>query len=207
MATPPKSTRRSYNVVLNPPTPLAVAIAKIILHWSHQVWLLQQVTYALLDLDLPYGRIAVKDLRPEEQVAMIEELMVLYGLKTDLNLSELKLDLRRLKNLRDLVAHGAWIKNPDTGRILIQSTSGKWQPPNAGKAVSRRIIPEAQYATAHGLETIRKGIEETIMISQALLSNIEGQLLTLPKRSSRQSVLGHRVPDRTPNTPPRRPKA
>lgn len=182
-------------VILNPPDDVCGMVGRIMAHWSFQVWLLQQCTYTLLGVGDKQGRLAVRDPRPDEHVKMIQDLMKLAGFETKLKLSELMEDLRTLKGLRDNIAHGVWTQNMETGRLTLSIDSGIWVPHKKSEKVSRRVVPEARGIDAEGLESVRDGIEGTILITQKLLVSLEKQVLALNGKYPPPRPLGRRIDD------------
>lgn len=194
--------------VLNPPDDISVLVGRVVAHWSFLEWLLRQCTYTLLGVSDRFGRIAVRDPRPEEHVRMIQELMELAGFSTSIKLSDLMEDLRALKNLRDSIVHGVWTENVDTGRLTISIDSGTWSPPKLTGKVSRRVVPEARGIDAEGLETVCSGIHDCILRVQRLLVDLEAQVLASNEKYPPRRPLGRRVDDSTVGTPqPQHPPA
>lgn len=170
------------DVVLDPSPELTALVGRIVVHWSFQVWLLQQCTYTMLGLNNAQGRIAVRDPRPHEHIEMLEQLAPLAGFTLHLDLETLKKDLRDLKSLRDSIAHGVWTRNRQTGRLTLQLDSGAWTPPGHREKRSRRHTPEARGVDAEGLESVLAGIQRTISTTDALLRSLEAQSEALPPR-------------------------
>ena len=82
--------------------------------------------------------------------------------KTFISMAFLKGELRDSKKYRDILAHGVWGIDPDSGDHAIQYTGGNWKPDARGPKISRRITPEGMIADVPTLEKIGELLAKTI---------------------------------------------
>ena len=172
---------QSVPVNLDPPKELAYIAMRVIAHWAYIEFLLQMTAYELLDLDAKKGRVAVRDPRPDQYHSMYIELLGLSNIEIGPDsskfLKELSGNLRECRAARDLIAHGVWAKNPETGADVIRNISGKWHATQNSAAVNRRIIPEGEIVTAEILEHVRRCMHVLIESLQAFRAQV-GQSLS-----------------------------
>ena len=138
-------------------------IGRVIVQWAFVEWILKTITYDLLKVDPKRGRVAVREPRPGEYIAMYRQLMRLnnidkkFPLENSLAALPKMLSDRRAE--RDLIAHSVWAKHSESGVYLIQRMSGNWAPDDSGRKISKREVPEGLVITPDALEGLRAEIE------------------------------------------------
>lgn len=157
-------------------------IGQVMAHWAYLEHLLQRISYRLLNLDPKRGRVAVRDPRSEQYISMYRELMELAGMKPpDEALDALFTGLQAGKPLRDLVAHGVWVRNNDGGYSVVR-TGGNWKPNPKAPKVSRKITPEGVVIDPAGLERLRAFTADLIAGTETLAQFVHQTLTRLEKQ-------------------------
>ncbi len=111
-----------------------------------------------------------------DYVKLIRTLLELQNLKSSIDLSDFRRGLQDIREERNAVAHGLWLKDPDTGAPRIHATSGEWKPvPDEGK-VTRKIKPEAAQFDRKTADALISRINETIELTKKLLGEVKSQL-------------------------------
>ena len=105
------------------PTSYNTEIGRIIQHWALLEWRIRSIAYLLLDLDPKRGRVAVREVRINMYVTMIEDLSKIRSIKLDIDTKQLKKNLEKLAYLRNAIAHGIWVKHPQTLKPVLQIQS------------------------------------------------------------------------------------
>lgn len=131
-----------FEVLTELPPDYLGAIGQMCFRWSLIERGLQQITYGLLKIGEKHGRVSVRSPRASDQISMIQQLMSIEELTSTVDLTVFASVLGRMEKMRDLVAHGIWLKG-DAGGILIQDLAGNWRPDPTKPKVAKRIKPEA----------------------------------------------------------------
>ena len=175
---------RVFQLTADLPEKYSALVGSIVTRWSIQERLLADLTYALLNIDLKRGRIAVRSPRANEHIVMIKQLMSLDGIQCDsIDLDKLAEQLRALESIRDLVAHGLWFVEPKTKLPAVRNTAGHWKPDPKGPKVSRRIKPEAVVFDTSSFGNILDAIEKTIRETMAAHVEITKKLQASRRKS------------------------
>jgi len=165
------------------PASLSREVGRIIVHWAYFEHYLQDIVWLLLDLDDKRGRVAVRDPRAEDRIDMIADLAALRGINLPTQeLAKFKSRTKEIAALRDLLAHGRWVKHPNNHSFRVVRTRGNYPKDVRGDhSRKRRIDPEAIEPTVAGLRSIIDAIKGLIGGACSLKSNIEQQLASLQK--------------------------
>lgn len=116
----------TYPIRKKLPVAHSTEIGRIITRFAYTEYLLRALTYNLLRVGPKQGRLAVKDLRPAEQITLIEDLSKLVGLKLNADWKELKRILREYHAVRNKLAHGIWVHHSETNVPVLQDLSGAY---------------------------------------------------------------------------------
>lgn len=168
---------QKFPVVFDLPLSYLQAIGRVCVWWAWQERLLSNIVYMLLGIGPKHGRIAVRSPRADEQITLIRQLMGLENVtSSELELTKLANSLRAIQKLRDLVAHGIWLKNTETGEIMIQDISGNWKPDPRTPKIAKRIKPEGVVIAEGDIDKITDLLRETLRSTEILYQEIKAQL-------------------------------
>ena len=132
----------TFPVMKQLPPEYLSGIGQVCFEWAMVERSLAIITYEILNIGPKHGRVAVRSRRAHEQLETIRELMQIDNIDTpQFDLDDLAKDLRDIGPRRDKVAHGIWLKNTETGDVMLQDLGGNWRPDPKGPKVSKRIIP------------------------------------------------------------------
>ena len=98
---------------------------------------------------------------------MFKQILQIEGRDAPPQLDGLAPALRRAKAERDLLAHGIWGKEPNSGELAIQWTSGKWEQTPDGPSGSRKITPAGLIINIPTLEAMTETIDKAISMTEA----------------------------------------
>lgn len=149
------------------PSSYASAIGRVLARWSYEEWLLERILYRLLAVDPRRAGKAVRALRPDERVAMIRDLVKARGLTVAGEYSRMKTGLRRAKAERDLLAHGLWLRHPETGRLHIW-----WMGRRRAAGAKARPIPK----TARDLRATYRELDRLIALTRRMEKDVTAAL-------------------------------
>ena len=119
-------------------------IGHIVTRWAFLEWRLKNVAYRLLRVDQKEGRLAVREMRADDYLTMIEDLIKLNDLPIDFDFKKYKKVLSNLESYRNLLAHGIWINHPKHRSPVLRRTKGNWKPDskNPKLKLKRVLNPE-----------------------------------------------------------------
>lgn len=160
------------------PPDLYAAIGMVVQQHAYLETMLQHTIYDILGLSDVEGRIAVREPRTSERLAMIVDLAALKELVLDADLiNKLKSDLPKAASLRDGLAHGMFFEHPETGEAMIREMHGTWQPPGAARgSVKKRIVPPASHARADNIAQLAAVIHAMVQGCRELRDRVRTQL-------------------------------
>lgn len=143
------------------PVEYETEIGRIIVRWAHFEDLVQQILWRLLSLSPALGRIALREPRIQDRLAMICEITELHGGAASAQWRAFTRDAAKLAEHRNLLAHSVWIKD-DAGNWFVERTAGSYQPAARTPKVSRKAEPSAVEVTLPMLRSNTAGIETLI---------------------------------------------
>ena len=157
---------REVPVVRDLPPNLMSEIGRVIVFHAYVEWRLSLIIYDFLHLTKVLGRLVAKDARATDQLDLICDLISLKNVKTDVDLIRLRKSLASATNQRDLLAHGTWVKDPQSKAFFLRLVRGNWNPEKKQKTRVKRSKKAG---------TPQYGIEECRSLSQV----INGIILTV----------------------------
>jgi hypothetical protein len=157
---------------------------------------LRRITYALLRLGQKHGRVAVREPHLSDHLTMIEDLIFLEGLTIATSLGPWKKPLTEMESFRNKLAHGVWVKRPDSKLPILQDIKGNHPPemspyPQARKA---RINPKAMGVTIANLKNWTSVTDAAIRMLDGLGAEINGQRALQQKRQQRPQQVSATTP-------------
>jgi hypothetical protein len=161
-------------------------IGRICVNWAFQERQLANITYGILGINPKQGRVSVRSPRASENLLMIQQLLDLENIKVEsIDISKLVKSLQDLERLRDMVAHGVWLLNPQDKQLLLQSLSGNWKPDPKAAKVARRIKPEGVAVNEGDLNDLASRIKKTIDVTKTLSHELAEKISVIRKKSNK----------------------
>lgn len=184
------------------PKPLKMKIGEIILLYSRLEHDLTGLSHILLQLNKAESRIALKTPRAVDRLEIALDLLAIKKLTPTTDAVALRTLIERCSTLRDQVAHGIFLKAPETNDIYLRLTRGSWpkQMTPAAK-IKRFILPQSiLYGEDEANEAIA-AITEARKIIQQLGAEIDNALVSFPDRfrppAPNLNPHGHRLPTKS----------
>ncbi len=154
------------------PDDYAVGVGRVIARFACLEWHLIEALRLIIGVGPKEARYIFKSAEGTEYVPLIRALAKLRGLDA-IELSKLNHEeFKRLRDKRNLLAHGVWIKDPDTGAPLIQNIIGEWQSDPGQPVVSRKISPEGLAFDHEAATEVVGGIDAAIEQVALLLKKL-----------------------------------
>ena len=157
---------REVPVVRDLPLNLMREIGRAIFFHAYLEWQLSLIIYDFLHVTKVLGRLVAKDSRTMDQFDLICDLIGLKDIKTGVDLIRLRKSLVSATTQQDLLAHGTWVRDPQTKTFCLRLVRGTWKPVKNKKAQAKRSIKS---------QAPKYGIEECRSLSQL----INGIILTV----------------------------
>lgn len=187
-----RATQIKQNVKMHPvslnevPMHYHTWIGLICTHWAYAEWIVMGTICTLLGINRKEGR-ALFPTRTKELFKKMKYVMNLRGL--NLTVGPLWSLYEDCEKKRDLLGHGVWLKNIDTGELCIQDASGEWEIEGENKpGVSKRDYPEAVPIADTWLENTLKEIQNAIFEARKFDQQLEALLASSGNTSGTQSV-------------------
>jgi hypothetical protein len=144
---------REVPVVRDLPPNLMGEIGRVIFYHSYVEWRLDLIIYDILRTTKVINSLVSKDIRAIDQFDIICDLISLRNDKTDVDLIDLRKSLLLASTQRDMLAHGAWVKDPKTNAYVLYVSGGNSRPVKGKKAQDKRSIKSS--APQYGIEECR----------------------------------------------------
>ncbi len=131
-------------VIHDLPDDIAAVIGRVIVVYSRTEESLKHLLSIALGLQKPEARLALQAMRPDQALTTLTQILGLRHLQLNADVSAIKSTLEEAKRQRDSLAHGIWLRHPDTGETLLRLSKGHWDKAKTNSVkISRAIYPEA----------------------------------------------------------------
>lgn len=182
------------------PAPYAAGIGRIIARWAYQEWLLTEITRRAMGVGPKQARLAMRELRAEDHIKTMVQLLSVLKIEVKLPLDELKRDLRKQEDERNLYAHGMWIRDPKTRQLRIWRIRGSWESgPLQGQ--SKRIKPEPVKRSPADMKATCREMDRLARLSWKLHQRVKAALAAFHRKLDAQKRRGRRAHGRARNRP------
>ena len=188
-------------IVAKLPDEIAAGIGHVFVRWAYLEWTLKLMIYNLVGVDETVGRVVIGTGRSEDQVNKIEDLMTILGILPEPPLTSLKNALVKLEKSRDALAHGLWVKDPETGGLCIQDIGGKWNVGTKTPRVTKRMYPDIEPISKETLDKLLANIEAVIANVESLHANALAARSALQETLRGQAAQDRRTGDQSQSTP------
>lgn len=170
------------------PARLSREIGRIIVHWAHFEYLVQDMVWETMKVSNAVGRIAVREPRVTDRLEMLRDLVkVQKGFWDDELFNSIFRRAKLIAARRDLLAHGIWDEIPEPrwpeDVWHLQLTRGSW-PKNFRDlvAASKKIDPQLVPITLALLKETTIEIEQMIQDLKKLRSSAHTRTPRLPEK-------------------------
>lgn len=161
------------------PAHINTGIGKIAVRWSFLEASLQTTIWNLAQVTHPFGRVAIRQPRLDDRLAMIEDLAMMRGIElNESEISKLRAAIKKIAPKRDALVHGYWTKYKRGW--CVTNVRGTWSKdvPHPRK---KTIVPESLIVTKGGLAVIREEIEAAIDLGRSIARSVLRELLPPPE--------------------------
>jgi hypothetical protein len=164
-----------FPVIKEPlPDDYARAVGLVVARWAYQEWLLIEVLSTILGIGPKEARHVLGTGQGIDYVPLIRDLIWVQKLTTRVDLSDLRRRVQDLREKRNTLAHGLWLRD-EAGVPCLQDTTGKWPPEPGQPEVTRKIKPGAWYFNPEVAADLIAQMDQTIGLTRALLGDLQSQ--------------------------------
>lgn len=157
---------KSYPATIDLPDAFCHRIGRIIVRYAFAEHVAQSIIHRLIGVSAKVGRVTVNAPRLPERIELIGLLAHLRKISiSDTTIKSLYKDADECKFMRDLYAHGLWLRDKKKRRLLVQVTKGS--KPNRPFGMSRhewnrRVRPAGLPVELHDLESLEVDLDRLI---------------------------------------------
>lgn len=173
-----KANVKEYPVTLDIGPELQQWIGKIVSYWALAEWIQAGTLTRLLNTGRKEGRVMF-GVRLGNCSSRIKQLMEIKDIPIPADLDTLSKTLTECEEARNLLGHGVWLKDPETGEICVQNPAGEWKADRQALA-SRRKYPEAFSVDGIWLTQTLEKIKGAVLELQKLDTHINTHLSQKP---------------------------
>ena len=113
------------DIVCNLPRWINTGIGKVIMTHAILENKVSELVYELAQVSYPAGRVAIIDRNAWDQFKVAIELINMHGIAPTIAVNELKAQIEDCCKVRDMLAHGIWMKDKDGSGVVIRIQKGK----------------------------------------------------------------------------------
>lgn len=144
---------------------------------------LTMLTGLLLQLNKAEVRVVLREPRAEERLEMALDIFAIKGIAVKSDTEALKSILSRAAQKRDWLAHGIWLRHPNSKQLYLRVTRGSWPKSHTrGEVIKRAVFPQSiPYSATDCRETLSL-IERALSEVEKLGRELDGALYHSPEK-------------------------
>jgi len=164
------------------PASMTRGMGRLLVADSYLDLVLIQIVYDLTGVSQKEGRLAIREPRTIERLDMIVDLAHIHKVAITTNLKLLREAIVKSSSNRDLISHGIWFREPQTGRFLVRRLRGFWPKGKDGSKLSRRTMPQGEPIDEDELAVMLAISEAAIEWVEDLHAEVKAGLATSPRK-------------------------
>lgn len=131
-------------IVQKIPYNIAATLGRINVCYSLIEHKLSSLAALILQINKAEMRIALRMPRAVDRLDIVLDLFAVKAIPISENISNLRTQLDEACSRRDNLAHGLWLKHPDTDVLYLRLTRGKWPKDlTNGQKIARTVFPQS----------------------------------------------------------------
>lgn len=155
--------------ILESPQPdIATPVGTVVIKWSRLEQILRDAFYRTIGLPEDLCRVIARDPRPAEIVEMIRDVLKHRGIEIEFDYASLAKRLTNAKLRRDQIAHGVFVRDPESGGAAITDFIGQWDTGPRGEKWKKKIRPGIQIVDTKFWAALEAEVDELIVLSAKL---------------------------------------
>jgi hypothetical protein len=165
------------------PNNLAAAIGRIVVLYAKLEHKVTALSGLILQLDRAEMRVAIRTPRVPERLEMALDLLALKKIHIPSDSDETRALLSVFAAERDRLAHGIWLRHPQTKKTYLRIARGKWpKDMTRGASINRIVLPQAvPYAAKDAISSLAQG-EKTLAAIDILGEELDQAMKNHPER-------------------------
>lgn len=187
------------DIIHDIPANLAEIIGRVIVAYARIEHNLTSLAGLLLQLNKPEMRVALRTPRAVDRLDMALDLFAIKALVPTIDETDLRGTIEKACTERDMVAHGLWLRHPETGELFLRLTRGSWPKDIApGDGIKRAIFPQSiPYPLARctaALQLCERALRGSDQLGHALDNGLKSSPDRFRPPSPVMNPLGYRKP-------------
>ena len=131
-------------IVRKIPYHIAATLGRITVCYSLIEHRLSSLAALILQINKAEMRIALRMPRAVDRLDIVLDLFAVKAIPISEDTYELRIQLTKVCSRRDNLAHGLWLKHPDTGVLHLRLTRGQWPKDiTKGEKIARSVFPQS----------------------------------------------------------------
>ena len=131
-------------IVQKIPYNIAATLGRINVCYSLIEHKLSSLAALILQINKAEMRIALRMPRAVDRLDIVIDLFAVKAIPISENTSNLRTQLTEACSRRDNLAHGLWLKHPDTDVLYLRLTRGQWpKDVTNGQKIARTVFPQS----------------------------------------------------------------
>lgn len=131
-------------IVQKIPYHIAATLGRITVCYSLIEHKLSSLAALILQINKPEMRIALRMPRAVDRLEIVLDLFAVKAIPISEDTGELRAQLTKACSRRDNLAHGLWLKHPETGVLYLRLTRGQWPKDiTNGEKIARSVFPQS----------------------------------------------------------------
>lgn len=177
MSSKAESVTLSLSPLPDLPDDMLAAIGLVMVKHSIMETLLMRTCYLLAGVDDVTGRLAIREPRTSDRLAMLADLAKHRNIQLDQEaIKTLNRDIPTATKMRDTLAHSLYFQHPEKGHYMVRETAGTWRPGGTKASVKKKVQPSGPIISAEAIIGIAKLIYSINEILMTLHREVELQV-------------------------------
>lgn len=167
---------RNYPELYRPPIWCVTGIGRVIARWSYLQWFITEIIYKMVGTGPKQARVSLQKFRAEQFVTIFKRLAEIREITFPDDLTNgLGAELQAAEWKRNFLAHGLWLRDPDTNNPCVWHVSGAWE---AGplQGTPRALKPQAVTITCEYFQQTIREIDKVVLRLRQIALHVDEKL-------------------------------
>jgi hypothetical protein len=171
------------DIVHELPDELNAVIGQVIVAYARLEFNITALAGLMLQLNKAEARIALRTPRVTERLDIVLDLFAIKAIIPSVDTVALRTMLEQAANGRDAIAHGIWLRHPETGELWLRHVRGNWpKDKTGGDRVKRSMLPQSIPYGPEQCKATLALIEEAFQRTNDLGAQVDRTQIAFPER-------------------------
>ena len=183
-------SRIEADVLVEIPGDMSLEVGNLVVAYSNLEHQFTAIIAIILQLNKPEARLALQSPPIFDSLDVVQDLLALKDFRPKFDFTAFREELKEINIWRNSVAHGVWLRHPETKAIYLRLTRGWWKQTQSFQPAVRRVVfPESVPMGKVEIEAITTRIKAAIEKCHVLGGYVDGMLAALPERFGQRAPL------------------